>query len=187
VIIGLTGPAQAGKSTVAEYLVRNYGFKELSFSEDVLDPILKERGIPITKMNRSKLGDELRRKEGMDVLARRLLTKMDYPRIVVSNFRSPEEVEFLKNRTARFYLIRIDADPKIRFSRRGKLDPQTEKEFFARDERDAKNKGMEKVFKMADYTIDNNGPLEKLYEQVDELMDEILGEERELRLAGGEG
>ncbi|MCD4739856.1 hypothetical protein K8R43_01540 [archaeon] len=48
-IIGLTGPAQSGKSTAAQYLVEKYEFKELSLSEHVLDPILKKRGIEILK------------------------------------------------------------------------------------------------------------------------------------------
>lgn len=173
VIIGLTGPAQAGKSTAAKYLVEKYGFKELSLSEHVLDPILKERGEEITKMARSKLGDELRKKEGMDALARRLLALIDSPRVVISNFRSPEEVEFFMNKTPSFHLIMIDAKSEVRFSRRSEIDPQTMEEFLKRDEIDTKNKGMGKVFEMADYKIDNNGTLDELYKQLDEIMSEI--------------
>jgi dephospho-CoA kinase len=172
-IIGLTGPAQSGKSTVAQYIVDNYGFKELSMSEDVLDAELKKRGQEITKMNRSKLGDELRKKEGMDALAKRLLEQIDSPRVVISNFRSPEEVEFFQNKTPNFHLIFINAEAEKRFERRSKIDPDSMKEFLARDERDVENKGMDKVFEMAGYSIDNNGDLKKLYEQVDAIIKKI--------------
>lgn len=178
-IVGLTGPAQSGKSTAAQYLVDNYGFKELSLSEHVLDPILEERGIEITKMNRSKLGDELRKKEGMDVLAKRLIEKVDYPRIVISNFRSPEEVQFFMDRTPSFHLIKIDADPNIRYKRRSKIDPNTIKEFLERDKKDMDNKGMGMVFEMADYKIDNNSSYDTLHEQLDKIIKEIGIEPKE--------
>ena len=150
-----------------------YGFKELSLSEHVLDPILKERGEEVTKMARSKLGDELRKKEGMDALAKRLLALIDSPRIVISNFRSPEEVEFFMNKTPSFHLIMIDAKPEARFSRRSAIDPSTMEEFLKRDEVDTKNKGMGTVFEMADYHVDNNGKINQLYKQLDSIMDEI--------------
>ncbi|MCD4739857.1 hypothetical protein K8R43_01545 [archaeon] len=124
-------------------------------------------------MNRSKLGDELRKKDGMDVLAKRLLKKVDHSRIVISNFRSPEEVQFFIDRTPKFSLIKIDAEPSTRFKRRGTLDPNTTKEFFERDKRDINNKGMGRVFELADYHIDNNGSLEQLYEQLDVIITKI--------------
>lgn len=179
-IVGFTGPAQSGKSTAAKYLVENYGFQELSFSEHVLQPILEDRGEPVTKMNMSKLGDELREKEGMDALAKHLLEKIDSPRIVISNFRSPEEVQFFIDRTTNFHLIKMEAEPDTRFKRRNDLNPDEITEFLKRDKKDIANKGMGLVFDMADFKIDNNGPIEHLYERLDEIMEDILPEESDI-------
>ncbi|MBN3037303.1 MAG: AAA family ATPase [Candidatus Diapherotrites archaeon] len=175
-IIGLCGPAQSGKDTVAAYMAERYGFVELSFSRDVLDAELKRRGKRVTKLARMRLGDELRENEGMDALAKRLLLQADRPRIVISNFRSPQEVEFIRGKTPSFHMIFIDASLDKRFSRRSSIDPRGLATFKKRDEIDAKKKGMDAVFIMADYVVDNNGTLEDLYAQVDEVMASILKE-----------
>ena len=173
-IIGLTGPAQAGKDTVADYIVENYGFKKVSFS-DILDEELKKRGLEITKMNRSKLGDDLRKKGGMGVLAEILLKRIDSPDVVIPNFRSPEEVVYIRSKTSGFHLILIETDAKKRYERRSNIDPDNFEEFVARDERDFKNKGMESVFIMADHSLHNDGNLEELHEQIDAAMKDLTG------------
>lgn len=46
-IIGLTGYAQSGKDTVAEYLVENHGYKRIAFADDIrellyrMDPLVE--------------------------------------------------------------------------------------------------------------------------------------------------
>jgi len=176
VIIGLTGKARSGKDTIAKYLCEHYGFKHYDFYKDVLVPELEKRGLEPTKMNASLVGNEMRKEEGMDIMAKRLLKKIDVPDAVVTGFRSPEEVEYFKEHTHDFTLVFVDAEPEVRFSRRSPLDPQTKEEFFKRDEMDEKGKNMEAVFLMADNVIDNNGTLDELYEKVEELLDEIVGE-----------
>lgn len=175
-IIGLTGLAGCGKDTIANYLKEKYGYRMLVFS-DVLIEEAKKRGIEPTKMNLSVLGDEMREKEGNAVLAKRLLDKIDPEReYVISGFRSPEEVFTIQNEVLDFVLVYIDADKNIRFKRRKAEDPQTEKDFFERDERDIQNKGLAKVIEMADYTIKNNGSLQDTYKAIDELLEKIESE-----------
>lgn len=176
-IIGLTGLAGCGKEEVADYLKKKYGFRVFNFSQDVLLSIAKERGIEPTKMNLSILGDELRKEKGMGALAHLLMEKIkkekDSDRIVISGFRSTEEVDYVRNEELNFYLVKVDADPMIRFSRRRPDDPQTQEEFFARDKRDIENKGLGKVMKMADFTIKNNSSIEELYKDVDALVKKL--------------
>ncbi len=175
-IIGLTGLAGSGKDAAAKFLSEKYGYKLLVFS-DVLKEEAKKRGTEPTKMNLSILGDELRTKSGNTVLAKKLLEKIDpEENYVLSGFRSPEEVYAIQNEVLDFYLVLIDADKTTRFKRRRPEDPQTEKEFFARDERDISNKGLDKVIEMADYTIVNNGTLQELEGKVEELLSKIESE-----------
>lgn len=44
-LIGVTGPAGAGKDTVADYLVRNHGFTKMAFA-DPLKQMLTAAGLP---------------------------------------------------------------------------------------------------------------------------------------------
>lgn len=172
-ILGVTGPARSGKNAVGEYLQKEYLFKLLNFSEDVFDPLMKERGIKITKMNRAKFGDDFRKEKGRAIFAELILEKIDSPLTVITGFRSPEEVELLRSKTAEFHLILVDTKPDTRFERRSDIDPKEETEFFERDKMDEK-KGTEEVFLMADQYIENNGDFDKLHEKIDRIMDDLL-------------
>lgn len=172
-IIGLTGPARCGKDTVAQHLVESYEFKHFDFYRDVLVKELEKRGLEPTKMNASKLGDELRKKHGQEVMAKLLLEKVDAPRIVVTGVRSPAEVEYFRVKTPSFHLALVTAPPEVRFARRKEYDPQTLEEFLARDENDRK-KGMFEVFEMADVSFDNDGGVGELLAKVDEWVQGVL-------------
>lgn len=175
-IIGLTGLAGCGKDTVAKHLQEKHGYKMLVFS-DILVEEAKTRGMEPTKMNLSVLGDELRKGMGNAALAKKLLEKIDPQQsYVISGFRSPEEVYAIQNEVIDFCLVLVAAEKSARFKRRRPEDPQTEEEFFARDERDIVNKGMGKVLEMADFTIDNNGSVNELCKKTDELLVKIEGE-----------
>lgn len=168
--------ARCGKDTIAEYLRDKYGYKILVFS-DVLKEEAVKRGIEPTKMNLSILGDELRETGGNAVLAKKLLESIDTEKdYVISGFRSPEEVFAIQNEVIDFYLVYVDAEKATRFKRRKEVDPQDEKGFFERDERDIQNKGLGRVIEMADYTVDNNGALDELYRKTEELIKEIESE-----------
>jgi len=175
-IIGLTGPARSGKDTVAQYLVSDYGFKHFDFYRDVFLDELKKKKMQPTKDNASKLGDELRAKGGRGVMAQLLFPKIDVEDAVVTGFRSPEEIEFFRSKTTKFFLIMLEAPADTRYGRRNESDPQSKDDFLGRDERDLQNKGMEAVFLMADFVIQNDVGVEELNSHIDEIMEEIISE-----------
>lgn len=175
-IVGLTGLARSGKQLVADYLKTKYGFKVYDFAQEVLIPEVKRRRIDPTKINLSVIGDELREENGMGILAELLIEKIgkvDDQNIVIMGFRSPEEVDYIRNESLHFYLVEVYSDPLIRYSRRESEDPQSTKEFFERDKRDIENKGMGKVLRMADFIIKNNSDTKSTQKQVDELMKKL--------------
>ncbi len=178
-IIGLTGPARSGKDTVAHYLVKEYGFKHYDFYRDVFLEELKNRSMEPTKDNASILGDLLRKEHGMGVMAKLLFEKISAEDIVITGIRSPAEVEHFREKTSQFVLVMLDALGPLRYERRDESDPQSENEFFGRDKRDLENKGMESVFLMADYTIQNDGSVENLEDKIDDIMDEVQKGEEE--------
>ena len=178
-IIGITGFARSGKDTVAEYLSKKYGFIHLDFARDALFPEADKRGIEKDKLSLSVLGDELRQEKGRAVLAKIINSKIkkqeqqlvkEEINYVITGFRSPEEVDLIRNDNLDFVLIELTANQKTRFSRRNDKDPDDEDAFNSRDKRDIHNKGLWDVLKMADYKIDNEGTKEELYKLIDDLM-----------------
>lgn len=169
-IIGITAFARAGKDTFASRLASVYSFIQLNMSDVLRDELIRQ-GRDQTKDNMSIIGDELRSKFGKDIVIRLLLDKAAaYDKVVISGLRSPEEVVYLKNNSKNFILVHIDSPLESRFKRRNSLDPQDIKSFAARDERDIKNKGLDKVIEMANHKIENQGDLDNFYSEIDNFM-----------------
>jgi dephospho-CoA kinase len=174
-VLGITGMASSGKDTAAKYLRDKYKFEWLNMS-DILADEAKKKKVEPTKMNLSKIGDEYRKKHGRGGVAIGTLNKIEkskHENFVVTGFRSPEEVDFIRNHVDDFTLIEIRTDPDTRWKRRKKDDPKTEEEFFERDRRDKELKGLGEVLELADEIITNDLDLEDLYEKIDEV-DELV-------------
>jgi len=174
IIIGLTGPAAAGKETISKKFAEA-GFEVFVFS-DILRREAQSRGLlkgnpEEDRMIISKLGDIVRFISGKkdilaDALVREILSSSGQ-KFVVDGFRSEDEVFLFRKTFGNFKLIYVNADSKIRFERRKLQDPTASYDnFVKRDEMDIKNKGMDKVFRMADARIANDGDLEKLNGQI---------------------
>jgi dephospho-CoA kinase len=173
-VIGMTGLARSGKGAVAEYLKKK-GFAHFDFYTDVLVEELKKRNLEPTRESASVVGDEMRDAEGMAVMAKRLLARLQdspHEKVVITGFRSPEEVDYIRNESEEFYLLELRASPDARYNRRDERK-QAKEEFFARDDRDIENKGLRKVMDLADYSIDNNADLQSLYRKVDDFLKKV--------------
>lgn len=171
-VIGIAGLARSGKDTAAKYLKREYGFKWLNFS-DILVKEAKKRGKKPTKASLSRIGDKYREKHGKAGLAVEIMNKIENSgslEFVITGFRSPEEVEYIKKRVNKFLMAEIKTKKELRWKRREESDPNTKKEFFKRDEVDIKKKGLGEVLERADITIENNSNLKSLYRSLDELV-----------------
>ncbi|NYZ79724.1 AAA family ATPase [Candidatus Micrarchaeota archaeon] len=175
-IVGFTGLARSGKDAVAKYVIEKYKFEHLDFARDALFAEADKRGVERDKMSLSILGDELRAESGRGVLAKIIVSKMkENVNYVITGFRSPEEVDYLRNAIDDdFYLVEVYADKLTRFERRKSEDPQNINDFFARDARDIHNKGLGDVLKMADERIENEGTLEQLFAKADALMKKVM-------------
>ena len=121
-IIGLSGYAQSGKDTVADYLVKNYGFTKISFADPIrkalyaLNPkidIADMRGVPLAtavdglgwenvKADSSdarellqKFGTEVGRNMfGQDFWVDQAMTKAsEYDNVVFADVRFPNEAK----------------------------------------------------------------------------------------------
>ena len=179
-VLILLGKARSGKDTVADFLEEKFGFKKFVFSS-VLEEELKKQGKEVSKQNMASLGDELRKKFGMAVMAEKILKKVkEEEKIVFVGPRSLEEVELIKEKFPQAKVLLITAPEEKRFERRTEIDPQQEKDFHLRDKADEEKKGMKKIFVLADFKIENNSSLEDLFAKISDLMYNIFKEKRQI-------
>lgn len=168
-ILGITGLARSGKEAAAQFFIQK-GFTKVNISDFLKEELINQGKEP-TKANMSLLGDELRKKYGKDIMIKLLLNKIKGKgNIVITGVRSPEELSYLKKEIGEFKLIAITASKEVRFQRRNEEDSNIPEEFFARDERDIKNKGLDKVLTAADITIENNTTVGFLYQQLEKYL-----------------
>jgi dephospho-CoA kinase len=173
-LIGLTGTNGAGKGEVAAYLIKkSYAYFSLS---DIIRETLEEEAVEANRNNLIRKGNELRRKGGPDILARRVVERVR-GKAVIDSIRNPSEVAYLKKQ-AGFILLAVDAPPSLRFERvqkRGRNESaRTLDEFIQKEAEengtDADAQQLRTCMEMADRTIMNDGTLEDLYRKLEELL-----------------
>src|SRR6476661_5669439 len=179
-LIGLTGRNAAGKGEVARYLQRK-SFYYYSLSDAIREEV-RARGEEPTRERLIIVGNELRQRYGSNILAERILAKIeDDKHYIIDSIRNPAEVDAFRA-AKHFKLIRVEAPADLRFdrivSRQRESDPRTYEEFVALENREAEgddtSQNLVKVELMADYTVVNDGSLEKLYGQLDDLLKSLL-------------
>ncbi|MFA5104126.1 MAG: AAA family ATPase [Candidatus Margulisiibacteriota bacterium] len=177
-LIGLTGLNASGKGTAAEYLIEK-GFSYYSLSDIVRD-YASEKGLDHSRGNLITCGNEMRKKFGPSVLAKRALKKIlkDKPsKVVVDSIRNVFEIEELRN-NGNFLLIGIDAPIEIRFERskkRGRTGFEASLDEFIKIEQeensaDPKKQQLFDCLKLSDAIIENCGTVEELKTKLDMIL-----------------
>ncbi|MDF2956252.1 MAG: Dephospho-CoA kinase [Candidatus Alkanophagales archaeon MCA70_species_2] len=178
-IIAFVGAPASGKTEAAS-VARELGIPVISMG-DVIRAELKRRGLPLTDENAGKMGNELRRKEGMDAVARRcvpLIKAANADIVVVEGVRGIAEVEaFKKEFGGDFLLVRVEASFPTRYERirrRGRGDDALRPEEFKRREEREMGWGMAEAMKIADIVVENEGSLEEFRERIKELLGNLM-------------
>lgn len=174
-LIAFVGMPASGKSEAAA-IARSMGIPVVNMGDVVREETAK-RDLPPTDDNIGGTGTELRRKEGMDVIAQRCVPKLRLlksPVVVVDGTRNINEIEYFKNQFGSdFKLIAIHTPFDLRFERitkRARTDDMNKTgELKRRDERE-KGWGLDKAIEKADVTIENTGSIEKFQKQIQELL-----------------
>lgn len=180
-IIGLTGSYCSGKDTVAECLVKTYGYIHFSLS-DIIREIMTEEGIETTRENLIVFGTKLRAENGNGILANKVLQKTEENKnYCITSIRHPDEVLELKKHKD-FVLINVDAPVDIRFermqNRKRPGDPQTLDKFIELEKKESQSEGsgqqLTKTAAMAGITfINDSGSIASLEKSIDELLKKI--------------
>lgn len=133
--IGIIGKFGSGKSTVADYLVKEYGYHKNSLAAPMRDIVRNILGIqdktdPRYRPAMQELGTEWGRKYNQNCWVDYLINNLDngHP-VVVDDVRFPNEAEALLKEG--WMLIYLQCDDELRkqrcLSRDGNYDPATEK------------------------------------------------------------
>lgn len=191
-LICLVGLPGAGKTQVADYLMKRRSFGFVRFGQITLDWFINRGLKPTEKMER-KIREDLRRQHGMAAFAKLnapkinlLLKKGD---VIGDGLYSWEEYIYLKNKYKdRLIVIAVYAPPKIRYPRltnRGKKHGKdaklqfrsfSRKEAEARDKAQIENSHQAGPIAMADYTLLNINTINNLHRQIDIIIKEIYGQ-----------
>ena len=180
IIIGLTGENCAGKGTVADYLAKK-GFYYYSLSDAIREELAKE-GKEITREALIAKGNQLRQNFGADVLAKRIIAKLQKDRnYVVDSIRNPAEARALLA-TGKTTLVYVTAPAEKRFermkARKREGDPRSFEAFriidsMEIDGKDEFGQRLAEVFSLATKKMENDSDFADLYAQADEILSEI--------------
>lgn len=179
IIFGLVGPIASGKGTACKYLQEKYNCEVFRFSSMLRD-ILNRLYIENSRENLQKVSSVLRQNFGDDLMAKTIafdVTNAKTEIVAVDGVRREPDIKFLQEIPG-FYLVEINADQKTRFTRitqRGENADDNKKTFeqFQIDEQQEAEQQIKAVAQLAKFHLDNNGSLENLYSQIDEIIKKI--------------
>jgi dephospho-CoA kinase len=182
-VVGICGPIGSGKGIVTDWF-KDHGFLTISLSDEIRVE-LQNLNRDITRESLQEVGNDLREKLGDSVLAERVWSKVgkvEDSRIVIESIRHPAEATYLKEQS-NFYLLNVTADQKVRYERVAKRhrsgDSLTWEDFLREDTEESMghhgdhSQLVNETAKLADFVVDNNGPLANTYIQLAVIMGKI--------------
>ncbi|MHA1229645.1 MAG: AAA family ATPase [Candidatus Helarchaeota archaeon] len=173
-IIGLVGKIGAGKDSFAKILLNKFNFDEQIRFSDPLTEFMIGIGLELNRENYMKVGYYLRKIFGkkvvIDTIIRRIKDKSD-KKLVVNGIRYKIEFDAIKSLGG--IIVGIITNDEIRFQRineRKRFDREISwEEFLEYDKRETEVE-IDDLLKMTDYTIENNGTLEDLENEIKKLL-----------------
>ncbi|HBB37952.1 MAG: hypothetical protein UV82_C0006G0002 [Candidatus Magasanikbacteria bacterium GW2011_GWD2_43_18] len=175
-ILGITGNMAAGKSTITEYIKEHHGGVSFRYSTMLRD-VLSRIHVEETRDNLQQLSTFLRSTYGEDLMSKVIAEDVKNATdtiIIVEGIRRPSDVTYIKEIPG-FHLIAVTADIKKRFERITQRsenpDDQTKTfETFEKEQAQETEGKIDEISQDAEVIIDNNGNLEALYTQIDNVV-----------------
>lgn len=180
-IIGVTGTLGAGKGTISQLLIER-GLRHYSV-RDFISKEIEKRGLVVNRDNLVYVGNDLREKNSSSYIVEQVyeLAKKDGGNCVIESFRTQGEIDALRKKDD-FFLIAIDGNPGIRYSRISERASETDRisfeVFLANEQReifsyDPNKQNLSKCISMADFKILNNGTIDELKQNVEIILQDI--------------
>lgn len=176
IILGIIAKNAGGKTTATEYLKSKYSAVSFRFSNPLKD-ILNRLHLESSRENFQTLSTVLRQNFSEDILSRVIAEDVktaDAKIVITEGVRRPTDVKYLKDLPG-YHLIYIETEAKTRYDRLKRRvekpgdQTKTWKEFLAEEKQESEKK-IDEIAAAAEFKIDNNGSLQNLYQQLDELI-----------------
>jgi len=178
-VVAFAGMPLSGK-TEAVQVARERGAQVLRMGDFVWDEV-RRRALPMEASVVGAVADEMRKRFGPDIWARRTLDAVDRSArvVVIDGLRSLAELDAFRRALGNdFMVVRIDCPDAVRHARvatRSREDDTASREAFeARDRREL-GWGLGEVLARADLIIPNEGSIGELRERVAMLLDSLGG------------
>lgn len=177
--LALVGMPGSGKTVCAKYLEAK-GYYQFRFGGIVVGEVA-HRGLALTPDNERVVREELRKNEGMDVMAKRALPLLtaaleEQSSIVIDGLYSFSEYKTLrKNLGVGMVVVAIFAPRHLRYERltNRPVRPLTPDEAEERDWREIETIEKGGPIALADYTLVNDQDEETLMNKLDDLLDQL--------------
>jgi dephospho-CoA kinase len=172
-LVGVSGPICAGKTTTARFL-EGGGFAYARFSQ-VIDEELAKQGLPMDRRSRQAAGWDLHERFGQAFLAERVLQRVSGSAlIVIDGLRFIADRDFFAVRSGSAFLhVHIYADPELRRCR-FEADGGSQEAFWEAEAAEVEGE-VGALGKLADVRVSNDGPIEALFVAVRGIVDRAMG------------
>jgi dephospho-CoA kinase len=179
-IICFVGMSGSGKSTAAEY-IKDRGVPDIYFG-GMIYKAMQEEGIEITPESQQKFREDIRAKEGKDFVAKKVIEEAHkliaagQHKIIFDGLYTWSEYRILKHEfPGEITVVAIVPDKNLRHSRLAHRPdrPFTAEQANARDWSEIENLEKGGPIAIADYYIKNNGSIEELHQELEEILKKI--------------
>lgn len=179
IIIGIAGEIACGKDTVGKYLADKYQAQPLRFSQSLRD-ILDRMNLPQNRENMARLSLYLRKGFGEDIFSKIILAEAEKSvedLVVVDGVRRLPDMLHLETEKG-FHFIYVEASSEIRYERliqrRQNTDDATKTQVqFEKDALLETETQIRDLKERAEFIINNDGTLEELQKQIDEVLAKV--------------
>lgn len=176
IILGLAGEISSGKGTTAKYICEKYNGSSHRFSTMLRD-VARRMYLEENRENLQKISTIFRENFFDDILSSVIAKDVEndkYEIIAIDGVRRLADIVYLQ-KILGFKLVYIEADMKKRYERitnRGENSDDNSKTFeeFEKDHEREAERQIKDLKNHAEYVINNNGSLEDLYKQIDEII-----------------
>lgn len=170
-VVALVGMCGSGKSVVNDFF-KEKGYFSVYFGGITMEE-LKRRGMEVNPVNEKNVREELRATHGMAAFALLSLPKIEEAlktqNVICDGLYSWSEYKVMKERFGdNFTVVAVYAPPRLRYERlsRREIRPIAPEDSRKRDYAEIENIEKGGPIVMADFTIINDGDMDKLMDQV---------------------
>ncbi len=176
IILGLAGEIASGKGTTAKYICEKHGGNSHRFSTALRD-VAARMYLEESRENLQKISTIFRENFFDDILSAVIAKDVlndEHKIIAIDGVRRMADISYLQ-KIPGFKLVYIEAEMKKRYERiigRGENTDDKTKTFeeFQKDHEREAERQIKDLKNQAEYVIDNNGSLDELYKQIDEII-----------------